>query len=73
MARTKKVKQVAVAEVEDNHSEQYPSGNGPIEGDQGQLAYNPTPGDLELKTEQAHNAMRNNYTPAQLEQNPNLF
>lgn len=34
---------------------------------------NVTPGDLEIKTEQAHDAMRNTYTPAQLEQNPNLF
>lgn len=34
---------------------------------------NVTPGDLEIKTEQAHDAMRNTYTPAQLAQNPNLF
>lgn len=32
-----------------------------------------TQGDYEIKTQQAHDAMRNTYTPAQLEQNPNLF
>lgn len=34
---------------------------------------NETPGFRETATQQAHDAMRNTYTPAQLEQNPNLF
>ena len=34
---------------------------------------NETPGFRETATQQAHAAMRNTYTPAQLEQNPNLF
>jgi len=34
---------------------------------------NETPGFRETATQQAHDAMKNTYTPAQLEQNPNLF
>lgn len=34
---------------------------------------NETPGFRETATQQAHDAMKKNYTPAQLEQNPNLF